>query len=297
MKRSFGEKLFEILNIGFMIGFSILCIYPFIYVTALSFNDGMDAMRGGIYFFPRVFTLENYESIFKDKRIVGSSLISVYRTFFGALFAVLFNSCYAYAISKKNLPGRKFFNWLMLIPMYFGAGIIPYFLVCKQLGLVNNILVYVIPAIAAPFYIMLLRVFYADMPISLEESAKLDGAGYFTIFFKIYFPLSIPALATVALLSGIAHWNDWFDGTIMMFNSRLWPLQTLLLNILQGADIMSFFKGKNLANVGAVARKTKITVESIKMAMLVFTVAPIILIYPFLQKYFMKGMMIGSVKG
>jgi putative aldouronate transport system permease protein len=297
MKRTFGEKVFNIINIGFMLGFSILCIYPFIYVTALSFNDGSDAMRGGIYFFPRAFTFENYTSVFQDKRILGSTVISIYRTLAGALLAVLFNSCFAFALSKKDLPGRKIFSWLMLIPMYFSAGIIPYFLVCKQLGLVNNILVYVIPAIAAPFYIMMLRVTYLEMPISLEESAKLDGAGYFTIFFRICFPLSAPALATIALLSGIGHWNDWFDGTIMMSNSRFWPLQTLLLHILQGADIMSFFKGKNLANVGAVARKSKITPESIKMAMLVVTVAPIVMVYPFLQKYFVKGMMIGSIKG
>lgn len=292
-----GEKVFNVFNITLMSFFCILCLYPFWYVTVLSFNDGMDALKGGIYFIPRVWSLENYKTIFQEKRMVGSTLISIYRTVFGATFSVIFNSCFAFALAKKDLPGRKFFGWFVLIPMYFSAGIIPYFLVCKQLGLVNNVLVYLIPWIFVPFYILLLRVYFLGMPDSLEESAKLDGAGYFTIFFKIYFPLAAPAMATIALLAGIMHWNDWFDGTVMVYNSRLWPLQTLLLHILQGADIMNFFKGKNLASVGGMARKIRITVESLKMAMLVVTVAPIIMVYPFLQKYFVKGIMIGSLKG
>ncbi|MDO8685752.1 MAG: carbohydrate ABC transporter permease [Clostridiales bacterium] len=292
-----GQKIFNVFNMIGMLCFAILCIYPFIYVLALSFNDGMDAMKGGVYFYPRMFTLENYLTVFQEKRILGSTVISIYRTVLGAGLAVLLNACYAFAINVKDLPGRRFFSWLMLIPMYFGAGIIPYFLVCKQLGLVNNVLVYVIPWISVTFYIMMLRVYYMEIPMSLEESAKLDGAGYFTIFFRIYFPLSAPALATIALLAGIMHWNDWLDGTIMVNNSRLWPLQTLLLHVIQGADIMNFFKGKNLASVGGMARKIKITPESLKMAMLMLTIAPIVMVYPFLQKYFVKGMMIGSIKG
>ncbi len=297
MKRTTGEKAFNVANTLFLICFSALCIYPFIYVIAMSFNDGVDSMRGGIYLIPRAPTLENYRMIFQERRIVGSTLISLYRTFFGAILAVLANSLYAFALSKRDLPGRKFFSWLMLIPMYFSAGIIPYFLVCRLLGLVNNILVYVIPWISVPFYILILRVHFQEMPASLEESAKLDGAGFFTVFFRISFPLATPALATVALLAGIMHWNDWLDGTIMVYNSTLWPLQTLLLHILQGADIMNFFKSRNLGSAGGLSRKIHITPESLKMAMLVLTVLPIMLAYPFLQRYFVKGIMIGAVKG
>jgi putative aldouronate transport system permease protein len=297
MRINTGEKVFNVLNIAAMVAFSVVCLYPFVHVTALSFNEGKDALRGGIYLFPRVPSLENYKSIFQERKIVGSTLVSIYRTIAGTALAVLSNSLFAFALTKQDLPGRRVFAWLALVPMYFSAGIIPYFLVCRTLGLVNTLLVYVIPWICVPFHIMMFRVYFLGMPISLEESATLDGAGYGTVFFRIIFPLATPAVATIALLAGIMHWNDWLDGTIMVYNSRLWPLQTLLLHILQGADIMSFFKSRNLTNVGALARKTQITPESLKMAMLVLTVAPVMMIYPFLQRYFVKGMLIGAVKG
>ena len=297
MKPTTGQKVFGVFNAGSLLLFCVLCVYPLVLVTALSFNDGADAMRGGIYLWPRVWSLENYRTVLKENRIITSALISVYRTVVGAGLSVILNALFAYALTKRDLPGRRFFLWFILVPMYFGGGIIPYFLVCKALGLINNILVYVLPAIFGPFYILLIRVGLLDVPASLEESAKMDGAGYGTIFFRIYFPLSGPILATVALLSGLGHWNDWFDGTVLVLTSRLWPLQTLLLHIIQGADIMSFFKGRNIAMAGSYLKKTPITVESLKMAMLVLTVAPVVLLDPFLQRYYIKGVMVGSLKG
>jgi len=297
MRLSKGERAFEVFNIMIMFLFAIICLYPFVYVIALSFNEGKDAMRGGIFFFPRKFTLENYAKLFEDKRLLGSFLISVFRTVLGAIFGMMVNALFAFALSKSDLPFRKFFNWMIVIPMYFGGGIIPYYLVCQALNLTNNVLVYVIPWLAAPFYIMLLRISMKDLPDSLEESAQLDGAGYGVVFFRIVMPLCLPALFTVILLAGIGHWNDWLDGSIMVSNSRLWPMQTLLLSILQGSDMMSFFKGKNLSTAGGLVRKIDITPESLKMAMLVLTVVPIFMIYPFAQKYFIRGIMVGSIKG
>lgn len=298
MKMSMGERTFEVFNIAVMTLFAIICIYPFVYVVALSFNDGMDAMKGGIYFFPRRVTLENYTKLFGDERIIGSFFISALRTVLVSILGTLVNALFAYGISKSDMPFRKVFNWMIVIPMYFGGGIIPYFLICKSLHLTNNVLVYVIPWLATPFYIMLLRISIKELPDSLEESAHLDGANYWVIFRRIVLPLIKPALATVILLTGITQWNDWMDGTIMVSNSKLWPMQTLLLSILQGADMMSFFKDKNLSTAGgSMARKISITPESLKMAMLVITVVPIFMIYPFAQKYFIKGIMIGSIKG
>jgi len=297
VKLTRGEKIFQAFNITLLTTFALLCIYPFVYVIALSFNDGMDAMRGGIYLLPRKFTFENYTKLFEDRRLIGSFLISVFRTVVGATLGALVNAMFAYGISKSDLPFRRFFNWMVIIPMYFGGGIIPYFLVCKALRLTNNVLVYVIPWLVTPFHIMLLRISIKELPESLEESAYIDGAGYGRIFFKIVLPLCLPAIATVILLGGIAHWNDWLDGTIMMSNSRLWPMQTLLLHILQGADMMSFFKERNLSTAGGMVRKIRITPESLKMAMLVITVLPIFMIYPFAQRYFIRGIMIGSIKG
>lgn len=290
MKRSFGEKAFDVFNVVFLTMFAAICLYPFIYILALSFNDGTDAMKGGIYFFPRMFTLDNYETIFKDKRLLNSLGITIFRTVVGTVLGVALNTLYAYAISKPDLPFRRFFNWLIVIPMYFGSSLIPYYIICQKLHLINNVWVYIIPWAITPFHIMLLRIAIKDLPASLEESAELDGASYPMIFVKIILPLIVPAIATVALLSGLFHWNDWFDGTVMTNKSSLWPLQTLLLNIIQGADMSSFMK------TGHTLRKVSITTESVKMAMLVFTVLPIFMIYPFAQKYFIRGMMVGSVK-
>lgn len=290
MKCSRGEKAFDIFNIIVLSLFAFICLYPFIYILALSFNDGVDAMKGGIYLFPRKFSLDNYQTIFKDKRLINSLSVTVFRTVAGTVLGVICNTLYAYTISKPDLPYRKVLNWLIVIPMYFGSSLIPYYIICQHLNLINNIWVYIIPWAITPFHIMLLRIAIKDLPPSLEESAELDGASYPIIFTQIVLPLIVPAIATVALLSGLFHWNDWFDGTVMTNKSTLWPLQTLLLNIIQGADMSSFMK------TGHTLRKVSITTESVKMAMLVFTVLPIFMIYPFAQKYFIRGMMVGSVK-
>lgn len=297
MKRTKGELIFDICNVTLMVIFAFICLYPFYYVLIVSLNDGKDAMKGGIFLFTREFSLENYTTVFTDKRLTSSFVISVFRTVVGTAMAVVVNCLYAYAISKRDLPFRKLFNWLIVIPMYFGGGVIPYFLICQGLGLTNTIWVYIIPWLITPFHVMLLRVSMEEFPEALEESAQLDGAGYMRIFAQIVIPLSLPTIATVTLLAGITHWNDWLDGSIMVSDSRLWPMQTLLLNILQGADMTSFFKDKNLATAGGLVKKVNITPESIKMAMLVITVVPIFMIYPFAQRFFIKGIMVGSVKG
>ena len=257
-KRSVGERAFDVFNTIFLALFAFVCLYPFIYILALSFNDGTDAMKGGIYFFPRVFTLDNYETIFQDDRLLRSLGITVFRTVMGIVMGVAVNTLYAYAISKSDLPFRKVFNWLIVIPMYFGSSLIPYYIICQKLHMINTVWVYIIPWAASPFHIVL--------------------------------PLIIPSIATVALLTGLFHWNDWFDGTVMTNKSTMWPLQTLLLNIIQGTDMTDIMK------TGHTLKKVTITTESVKMAMLVFTVVPIFMIYPFAQKYFISGIMVGSVK-
>lgn len=289
-KRSTGEKIFDTCNCIFLGLFAFICLYPFIYILALSFNDGLDAMRGGITFFPRVPTLDNYETIFKDKRLLSSLNITIFRTVMGIVLGLVVNTLFAYAISKSDLPGVKFFNWAIVIPMYFGSSLIPYYIVCQHLNMINNVWVYIIPWAVSPFHIMMLRIAIRELPPALEESASLDGASYPRIFATIVVPLIIPSLATVALLTGLFHWNDWFDGTVMTNKSKLWPLQTLLLNIVQGTDMTSLMK------TGRKLNKVTITTESVKMAMLVFTIVPIFMIYPFAQKYFIRGMMVGAVK-
>lgn len=293
MARTRGEKIFNVINVFCMILLCAFCIYPLLYILALSFNDGLDAMKGGIYIFPRKFTFENYLKIFEDNRFLTSLSISIFRTVVATVLTVILNSLFAYTLAKQDLPYRKLISWFIFIPMYFSGGIIPYFLVCRDLGLYNNIFVYIIPWLTMPMYIMMMRAYYVQMPAALEESALIDGAGYFRMFFQIAFPLSLPSVATIALLAGVMHWNDWLDGTIMVSTSKLWPLQTLLLNVIQGAEASTFFATK----VGSMGNKNvSVTVEALKMAMLVVTIVPIAMIYPFLQKYFLKGLMVGAVK-
>lgn len=288
--------VFDIINHGFMILFSFICLYPFIYVAALSFNEGIDAQRGGIYFLPRVFSLANYQTIFKDDAILTAYGITLFRVITGTVLSLGLCAASAYAMSRPALPFRKVFNWMVLLPMYFSGGLIPTYLVINGLGLRDNILVYVVPALYGSFNIILIRSFIKSLPDALCESAKLDGANEFVLFTRIIFPLLGPVLATVALFIAVGHWNDWFTGTLYVSSKKLWPASTLLLNILKSSEITSYINPKHL-QPGALARKNVVTPEAIKMAMLIVTTVPILVVYPFLQKYFVKGVMVGSLKG
>jgi ABC-type sugar transport system, permease component len=273
--------------------FVAICVYPFIYVLAISFNDAMDAQRGGIYFLPRIFSIESYKAIFKTSELFGAYEITVFRVVVGTLLHVILTSMFAYALSKKDFIFRRFLNWWVLIPMYFAGGLVPTYVIFHMLGLTNNLLVYIMPHLLSTFNILLVRTFISELPKSLEESAVIDGANDFTVFFRIIFPLSTPVLATVALFVGVFHWNDWFSGFTYMTNEKLWCAQNVLLQIIQSNE------ASNIAYISKMNAGLTITVtsESVKMAMLIVTVVPVVLIYPFLQKYFVKGMMIGSIKG
>lgn len=294
MKSGLSERIFNFINYKIMFLLSFLCLYPFVYVAALSFNDGIDAQRGGIYFWPRIFSFENYKAIFVNNDILNAYTVTIFRVITGTILSVLLCSAAAYAMSRGNLLFKRFFNWMVLLPMYFGGGLIPYYIVIKKVGLLNNIWVYIIPAIYGSFNIILIRTFMKQLPESLYESAKLDGAGDFIIFAKIIFPLSGPVLATVALFVAVGHWNDWFTGTVFVHSKKLWPVSTLLLNILTSSDMASFMNLKFF--MSPLTRKKVVTPEALKMAMLIITTVPILVVYPFLQKYFVKGVMIGSLK-
>lgn len=293
IRNSIGDTVFNRLNELFMIVFAFICVYPFIYVLALSLNDGLDAQSGGIYFFPRKFSLENYATIFKNPDIVNSYSITLFRVVVGTILSVLLVAACAYAMSRHTLPFRKLFNWMILIPMYFSGGMIPYYLLVSSLGFRDSIWVYVIPSLYGSFNIILMRTFMKQLPESLNESARLDGAGDFTIFVRIIIPLSMPVFATVALFTAVYHWNDWFTATLFATSKKTWPASTLLLNILKASEISSFISTKFFVTGG---RKRVVTPEALKMAMLVVTTLPIVIVYPFLQKYFVQGVMIGSLK-
>jgi putative aldouronate transport system permease protein len=273
--------------------FSIACLYPFIYVLAISLNDAADAQRGGIYLWPRILSLQNYTTVLNNDKLLSAFGVSLFRVVAGTVSGVLFNAAFAYALSKRYLRGRRWINWLVVVPMFFSGGIIPFFLVLHNLHLTNNLWTYVIPFIYAPFHIILFRSFFVALPEALEEAARIDGAHDFRIFAQIVLPISAPVVAAVTLFIGVWNWNDWFVGTAYIFKPQLWTLQNLLLSIIQSADVSSF---KDAIAQTTASKKVRVSVESLKMAMIIVTVLPIVLIYPFLQKHFVAGVMIGSLK-
>lgn len=297
MKRRFS--VFEAVNyiILALLGFSM--IYPFIYVLVYSLNDGYDSMRGGLYFFPRKFTLENYAQVFDNPRIWQAYKITLTRTILGTFLHVMLCSLMAYALSKKTLPGRSIAAFYIFLPTIFNAGFIPFFITLQKLHLINTFWVYIVPMLFNFMHIVIIRTFFQGIPEELEESAKIDGYGDFQIFLRIYLPLSGPVLATISLFIGVAHWNDWFSGAYYVSDKELIPVQTMLQEMLMQAEALSNSmqraaqQGGQTINPGMIGS----TPESLRMALLVITVFPILCVYPFLQRYFVKGVMLGSVKG
>ena len=286
-----GEKIFNIANIILMILICVVIIFPLWYTVVLSLNDGSDALRGGIYLWPRKFSLENYKTVFKSRGIFQAFGITFARTFVGVITHVLFTAMVAYAISKRNLIGRKLYITLGIITMFFNGGLIPFYLLLKSLGLIDNFMVYILPALFSFFDLIIFQSFFREIPESLEESAQIDGANDFYIFLNIILPLSLPVVATIGLFNGVWHWNDYFTGVIFIQNPNLQSIQTFLYKVIAESQSTQI-----LASVPASVKSSNITSESIKLATMILATIPIVCIYPFLQKYFVKGMLIGGVK-
>ncbi|CAN7500401.1 carbohydrate ABC transporter permease [Paenibacillus sp. LjRoot153] len=287
--RSLAEKGFDWLNVLLMLALSIITLYPFYNILITSFNDPTDAARGGITFWPREFSMENYLMVFRDPNMTRAFVVTIARTFIGTAAAVLFTGAFAYGVSKKELLGRRFFLILAIVTMYFSGGIIPYYLlIAKYLHLKNDFLVYIIPNLFNVFNAIIMLTFFRGIPIEIEESAKMDGANELTIFFRLIIPVSKPVLATIALYNAVMHWNSWYDA--MLFGGeKLVTLQQILMQIISSNSNVSIIA----SNLGF----GNVTAQSLKLATMVITTLPIVFSYPFVQKYFVQGIMIGSVKG
>ncbi len=292
IKLSKGEQTFDALNIALMIVVCFVTLYPIWYTVVLSFNDGTDAIKGGIFWLPREFTLDNYKAVFRNKGIISAYTITIARTCIGTFINVFFTAMVAYAFSKKDLIGRKYYIALGTFTMFFGGGLIPFFLLLKSLKLLDTFMVYIVPTMFNFFNLLIFMSFFNTIPASLEESAKMDGANDFVVFLRIVIPLSKPVLATIALFTGVWHWNDYFFGVVYINKSSLQPIQTYLYKIVAEAGSSRMA----ISNPVGVS-KSNVTSNSIKYATMVVTTLPIVLVYPFLQKYFVKGVMLGAVKG
>jgi putative aldouronate transport system permease protein len=288
MQTKTGDKVIIVI----MTAICFITLYPVWNIVILSFNDANDTMMGGIYFFPRKFTLESYRVVFLDKAIIQAFNITIWRTLIGTLSSVIFTSMVAYAFSKRHIFGSKFYLIVGTITMFFGGGLIPYFILLRSLRLYDTFWVYIIPGLFNFFNCIIFMSFFRELPAGLEESAKIDGANDFKIFFWIILPLSMPIVATISLFNGVGHWNDYFSGVMFINNPDLQPIQTFLYRVIAGSS-----QTKSIVGMPAGVAAKAVSSQSVKLATMTITTAPIICIYPFLQRYFVKGVTIGAIKG
>jgi putative aldouronate transport system permease protein len=290
-RKTTSEATFDIVNNVFMFIVLFVTLYPIWYVLVNAFNDGTDAMRGGIYWIPRIFSLDSFKTVFQTSGIMTAMGITVMKTLIGTVIHVFFTAMVAYALSRRELIGRKVYMLIGTVTMFFGGGLIPYFLLIRDLHLFDSFWVYIIPAMFSFWDLIIFLTFFREIPDGLEEAAKLDGANDFKIFYKVIIPVSMPVIATIALFHGVYQWNDYFTGVIFINNPDLQPIQTYLYRIVAQSSSNQMIS----AMPAGVARS--VTSQSLKLATMVVTTAPIVFVYPFLQKYFVKGFMIGSIKG
>ena len=290
-KKSIADKAFVILNTMFMIAFVVITLYPVLNTLAISFNDGTDALRGGIYLFPRKWTLKNYITVLQKDNLITGAYITVLRTILGTVLALFTNAILAFIVSRKRFLFKKSLSLFWVITMYVNGGMIPIFLLYKNLGLTNSFMVYIVPGMISAFNMLVIRTYMNGIPDSLEESAQLDGAGYTTIFLKIISPLCKPVYATVALFVAVGQWNSWFDA--MLYNRMSQEFTTLQYELMKLLSSVTNQGGSAEAMKNAVGA---VTPASIRAAASILTMLPIICLYPFLQRYFVSGLTIGGVK-
>lgn len=279
---------------GFLIFIFIVTFFPFWQIFVLSINDAGNSLRGGLLMWPRQLNLSSYKAVFQNEEILSSLGVTVTRTVIGVPLTVFCVAMLAYVLSKQELVHRRAINFFFVFTMYFSGGLIPTYMVIKALGLIDNFFVFIFPGMINIYWMILVRTYIEGLPKELFEAAASEGAGEFTIFLKVMLPLSMPVLATILLFSAISHWNAWYDSYIYTYKPQLKTLQAVLVKILnqyQTGAMVS--QAQQMANE---AKKMPVSSESIRMTVTMVATLPIILVYPFLQKYFIKGMLIGAVK-
>ncbi|BFH63534.1 carbohydrate ABC transporter permease [Paenibacillus azoreducens] len=292
-KKSPGEKIFDAANIIFLTVFSITAVYPFLNVLSISFSTSQAANAYGLKLWPQEISFEGYRAVFANKLIWTGYYNTIFRTVLGTLLNVLFSVMCAYPLSKKYLPHRNLFTAFIVFTMFFGGGLIPNYLLIKELGLLDSRWALILPGLIAAFTMIIVRNYFMSLPEELEESARIDGANEIRILFSIVLPISVPIIATISLWYAVAHWNAWFDSLLYISD----PHKAVLGNVLRkiviegSSQFQQFDQGFNQNGQPAV------TPDIIKSATIMVATIPIILVYPFVQKYFVKGVMVGSLKG
>lgn len=298
MRYSIREKTAQWLIVIILLLLCVSVIYPFMYMLSISLNVGSDAAKGGVYLWPRKFTLDNYRIVLGNVVIRHAYLITIARTIVGTAAGLLITLLAAYGLSYRRMPLRSTLLGYVLITMLFSGGLIPFYIQLNNLHLLNSFWVYIFPSAFSAWNMFVMLKFIQGIPEALIESAEIDGANPLRILLVIVFPLSQPMLAALGLFTAVGHWNDWFAGAFFVSNQNLIPVQTFLQQLLSAQDMAAIVGSNN--NVEALARGnllSNVTLMSIKMATVMVSAIPILCVYPFLQKYFVKGVLIGSVKG
>lgn len=286
------DRVFDFVNRFLLILVGIIMLYPFYYTIICSFSDGIDLMRGGVYLFPRKFSLASYELFLSDQAWQGAFQISLARTVIGTILSTLLTTVFAYGLSRRDLIFRRGYTVLVVITMYFSGGLIPFYVLLRNLGLLNTFWVYVIPGMVNAFFTLTGINFMRSIPVSILEAARIDGASEFRVFRQVVLPTSLPFLATLALFSAVGQWNSWLDSAYYVRNSNLYTLAYKTMTTLN----QSLASSTDAATAGQISSANTSTNFTIQATAMVISMVPILCVYPFLQKYFVQGMMLGAVK-
>jgi len=297
IKESVGSRIFEVVNALFFLLCALMIIFPFFNIIAISLTSNAEFMREPFIIWPKEATLEAYKYLFSTPLIPRAYGITLIITISGTIIATLVTSMLAYGLARNDIPGHKYFMIYILITMFFSGGLIPtYYNITKTLNLTNNLLALILPHCVSVFNFIIIRSFFRQLPASLEESARIDGANDFIILFRIIYPLSIPTLATIAMFVAVGHWNSWFNAMLYMRTEKLYPLQLIIRNyVVQEAKPADMQNMEGLRD--AAGHRIYLNETGLKMACAVASTLPMLVIYPFIQKYFEKGVTIGAVKG
>ena len=291
IKESKGQKIFNILNVMIMIFLVIITLYPMLYVLFASLSKPNEYMaHQGILVKPLGFTLGSYEAVLKNPMISIGYKNTIFVVVVGVAINIFMTSLGAYVLSRKGLMLKGFFMFFIVFTMFFSGGLIPFYFTVKGLGLDNKLWALIIPGAISTYNLIIMRTAFNAVPDSLEESAKLDGASHYTILFRIMIPLTLPTIAVMVLYYGVAHWNSWFNAMIFIRKRELYPLQLILREVLIANDTNNMILNSNAGDQEMLS-------ETIKFAVIIVSTVPILALYPFLQRYFVKGVMIGAVKG
>ena len=298
MKSGIGDRIISVVTYLIYAVFSFLCVYPFYYIliNSISANDLSD--KGKVLFLPQGIHFSNYANVLKIPDLFNALKVSVERTVIGTILTVLFAAFLGYMFTRETLWHRKFWYRFVIATMYFNAGIIPWYITMKNLGLTNNLWGYIWPVVVQPFYIVLCKTFVESTPKELQDAAEIDGAGTLKIFFRVMLPIIKPILATIAIFAAVAQWNSFQDTLLLITDNRLFTLQFVLYQYINQATSLKGLinNASTTANIAASLAKAQ-TATSIRMTVTVLVVTPIILVYPIFQRFFVKGIMIGAVKG